>query len=179
MNYCRNLKKRKGKPFCKILNKEIPFSCCRECDKKEYKTKNPKNSFYKEYRTKNTINSFYENDIKISNNKKINNVAKMKYKSNKLAKLERNRFSIFTDNMDKCIICGKVRNDKHEIFRGANRRNSMKYGFVLPLCRECHSTKAETSEFEDFWHRQAQLYFEKNIGSREEFIRIFRRNYLD
>lgn len=39
MNYCIYLKKRKNKPFCKLLNREITFSCCRECDKKEYKKK--------------------------------------------------------------------------------------------------------------------------------------------
>ena len=39
MNYCIYLKKRKNKPYCKLLNKEITFSLCRECDKKEYKKK--------------------------------------------------------------------------------------------------------------------------------------------
>ena len=36
-NYCINLKKKKNKPYCKFLNKEITFSLCRECDNKEYK----------------------------------------------------------------------------------------------------------------------------------------------
>lgn len=36
-SYCIYLKKRKNKPFCKFINKEIPFSCCQECDNKEYK----------------------------------------------------------------------------------------------------------------------------------------------
>ena len=36
-NYCIHLKKRKNKPYCNLLNKEIPFSLCRECDNKEYK----------------------------------------------------------------------------------------------------------------------------------------------
>ncbi len=156
MNYCIHIRKRKNNPFCKLLNKEITLSRCRECNNKEYRTK------------KSTL-------IKRS----PQNSGKMKNKSNKLAKLERNRKSIFTDNMDKCYLCHSKRTDIHEIFRGRNRKNSMIYGFVLPLCRECHSTKAETTEFEEFWHRQAQLYFEENIGSREDFIKVFRRNYLD
>ena len=102
----------------------------------------------------------------------------MKNKSNRLAKLERNRKSVFTNNMDNCYLCSNKRTDIHEIFRGRNRKNSMIYGFVLPLCRECHSTKAEAINFEEFWHRQAQLYFEKYIGSREDFIKVFRRNYI-
>ena len=36
-NYCKYLKKRKNKPYCKLLNKEIAFSLCRECSNKEYK----------------------------------------------------------------------------------------------------------------------------------------------
>lgn len=40
MNYCIYIRKRKGKPYCKLIDKEIAFSCCKECDKKEYKIKN-------------------------------------------------------------------------------------------------------------------------------------------
>ena len=36
-NYCIHLKKRKNKPYCNLLNKEIRFSLCRECDNKAYK----------------------------------------------------------------------------------------------------------------------------------------------
>ena len=48
-NYCINLKKRKNKPYCKLLNKEIEFTLCRECDNKEYKksTSNKKKYGYK------------------------------------------------------------------------------------------------------------------------------------
>ena len=42
MNYCINLKKRKNKPYCKLLDKEITLSRCRECDNKEYRSKNQK-----------------------------------------------------------------------------------------------------------------------------------------
>ena len=46
-NYCKHLKKRNNKPYCKLINKEITFSLCRECDNKEYKAKIKENSFYK------------------------------------------------------------------------------------------------------------------------------------
>ena len=39
MNNCVYIRKRKNKPFCKLLNKEIEFSTCRGCNKKEYKPK--------------------------------------------------------------------------------------------------------------------------------------------
>lgn len=45
--YCIYLKKRKGQPFCNLYQTQISFSKCNECNKKEYKTKTQKNSFYK------------------------------------------------------------------------------------------------------------------------------------
>ena len=47
----------------------------------------------------------------------------MKYKTKKLANLEKNRFSIFTDNLNICMFCGMKATDLNEIFRGRNRRN--------------------------------------------------------
>ena len=103
---------------------------------------------------------------------------KMRNKSNKLAKLERNRKSVFTDDLEHCYICGKKKNDLHEVYAGRNRINSIKYGFVLPLCRQCHSLNQNNIVFNEFWHRQGQLYWEKNIDSREEFIKMFRTEQL-
>lgn len=39
MNNCIYIRNRKGKPFCRLLNKEIEFSQCRGCEEKEYKPK--------------------------------------------------------------------------------------------------------------------------------------------
>ena len=148
MNYCIYLKKRKNKPYCNFNKKEISLSYCRDCDKKEYK----------------------KSDIKISKNK-LN-------KSKKLTKLEKNRYSVFTDNLTICYLCGRKKDDLHEIFGGRNRINSIKHGFILPLCRKCHSLNQNNPFFNDYWHKQGQTYWEEYIGSREEFIKVFRRNYL-
>jgi hypothetical protein len=103
----------------------------------------------------------------------------MKKKSSKLAKLERNRFSVFCPELDTCYVCGSnYQMTKHEIFEGRNRINSMKYGFVLPMCYKCHSELQESKAFNDFWKKKSQRYFEKHFGTREDFISIFRRNYL-
>lgn len=163
MSYCINIKKRKNKPYCKLLKKEITFSLCRECNNKAYKTKNKKNLVYK------NAQSLGKSTLKKT---------KMHNKSKKLTKLERNRYSVFTDNLDICYLCGRKKNDLHEVYAGRNRINSIKYGFVLPLCRECHSLNQNNSFFNDYWHKQGQLYWEENIGSREDFIKVFRRNYL-
>ena len=170
-NYCINLKKKKNKPYCKLMNKEITFSLCRECDNKEYKksTSDKKSPVTSKQMKKNAQSLTKEQQKKI----------KMHKKTKKLTKLEKNRKSVFTDDLEHCYLCDKKKNDLHEIFGGRNRINSIKYNFVLPLCRECHSSNQNNAIFNDYWHKQGQLYWEKNIGSREEFIKVFRRNYLE
>lgn len=102
----------------------------------------------------------------------------MKKKTSKLRKLEKERYSVFYDDLEVCMYCGKMwQMTKHEIFEGRNRQNSMKYGFVLPLCVNCHRKLQEDLEFDNKWKVKAQTYFEENIGTREDFIKIFRRNY--
>ena len=39
----------------------------------------------------------------------------MKKKTNKLAKLERSRFSIFTDDLETCMFCGRYASDLNDI----------------------------------------------------------------
>ncbi len=103
----------------------------------------------------------------------------MKYKTKRLANLEKNRFSIFTDNLNICMFCGMKATDLNEIFRGRNRQNSMKYGAVIPLCRRCHCKITDNYNLEMKWKIKGQEkimnYYNMNI---EEFINIFGRNYL-
>ena len=176
MNYCIHLKKRKNKPYCNIIKKEIPFSRCQDCGNKEYKPKNRENSLYK---NKKRI-EFAKNSAKKSTLKGKSPVKSgtMKNKSKELAKLERNRFSLLT-SADKCFICGTTHLlTWHEVFAGRNRQNSMEDGFCLRMCLLCHEKKQEDTQFNEFWHRKAQLYYEQNIGTREQFLARYRRSYL-
>lgn len=103
----------------------------------------------------------------------------MKKQSSKLRKLEKNRYSVFFESLSMCCNCGSMVNiTRHEVYEGKNRQNSMKYGFVIPLCLDCHRRLQEDKTFNDKWKVKAQKYFEKNIGTREQFLEIFRRNYL-
>lgn len=180
-NYCTHLKKRKNKPYCNIIRKEISFSCCQECDNKEYKTKIKENSSYKKSDimiSKRTINIQSGANTRNKNNN-YTKTTKMKNKSKKLAKLERNRFSVFTDDLEHCILCGKTKNDLHELLEGRNRINSIKYGYVIPVCRLCHSQIQNNAEFKNVWTKKVQEHFEGNIGSRDDFLSVFRKNYLE
>ena len=102
----------------------------------------------------------------------------MRYKTSKLRNLEKNRFSVFYDDLSCCCHCGGTYQiTKHEILEGRNRRNSMIYGFVLPLCLRCHRNLQDNKEFNEHWKKKAQTYFEDNIGTCDEFMKIFRMNY--
>lgn len=172
MNYCKNFrirtKNKKNYFYCTKQRKVIEKEECYKCSLVEPR----------EY--KNNIHKKVEKLKKSTLQKKSPlKSGRMKTKSKKLAKLERSRFSVFSDNKDKCMFCPSTTNlTWHEIFRGRNRANSMKYGLCLRMCLYCHEEKQEDTIFNDFWHRQAQEYFEKDIGSREEFIYIFKRNYI-
>ncbi len=102
----------------------------------------------------------------------------MKYKSNKIKKLEKNRFSIIYDNLDSCCVCGSTYQiSKNEIFEGRNRNNSMIYGMVAPMCPECHSKFHNDRSLSLLYKK---MFEEKFIEDHtiEEFIEIFHINYL-
>jgi len=100
---------------------------------------------------------------------------KIKQKSNKLAKLERNRFSIITYNLDICYICQKHRKDHlDEVFGGRNRQTSMKYGLVIPICFKCHRKLTDNPLLKkDIQEEAKQKFIEKY--SEEKFIKEFGR----
>ena len=180
-NYCIQLKKRKNKPYCNLINKEIPFSLCRECDNKEYKKSDIKISKKSGFWSKSPVKSRQINKNAQSLTKKPVKNTKMHNKSKKLTKLERNRVSVFTDDLEHCILCGKPREHLHEIIYGKNRINSIKYNFVIPLCANHHTGKDGihfNKDLDLYYKRLCQIYFENNIGNRIEFIKTFGRSYL-
>ena len=139
-------------------------------------------------RTKNYIKYVYclkkkeEVTYKICSNCKSRDYKKVKVikkKSSKLAKLERNRFSILTNDLEHCYICTErgikniFKQDLHEVYGGSNRKRSIENGLVVPLCRKCHEDK-ETLEY---LKRIVQLKYEKT-HSREDFIKIIGKSYL-
>lgn len=134
-------------------------------------------------RSKNYTNYFYcttlkkEITFKDCQNckyKEYKKVKPLKQQSSKQNKLERSRYSIFTSDFDKCIECGGKATDKHEVYRGKNRRTSIKWGLVIPLCRTCHND----AEIEAKWRLKGQEkfmnYYNKTV---DEFVDIFGKNY--
>lgn len=99
----------------------------------------------------------------------------IKKKSNKLAKLERNRFSIITYNLDICYVCQEHKKDHlDEVFGGRNRQTSMKYGLVIPICFQCHRKLTDNPLLKKDIQEEAKQIFIKKY-SEEKFIEEFGR----
>lgn len=91
------------------------------------------------------------------------------------------RVSIITDDLEHCYICGAPVVEIHHIFGGANRKNSERYGLIVPLCHWHHNEPPAGVHFNEHlmekFHKLGQKRFE-TVASREEFIKVFGRNYL-
>lgn len=93
--------------------------------------------------------------------------------------------SIIQKNTDNCFLCGKYGNlERHHcLFGTANRKKADKYGLTVYLCPDCHrgtnGIHGKNGHPYDLRLKQiAQREFEKT-HSREEFVEIFGRNYID
>ena len=89
--------------------------------------------------------------------------------------------SAIVKSMEYCYECGKPYPEVHHIFFGSRRKLSDKYGYVLPLCYEHH--RGDRSPHKDrnqdlIYKRIAQMHFEENHGTRNDFIRVFGKSYL-
>ena len=83
----------------------------------------------------------------------------------------------------QCFICRSTNwLEEHHIFGGANRKHSEKYGLKVWLCHIHHNEPPfgvhHNAENMRKLKAKAQEKFE-TAHSREEFMRIFGKNYLD
>ena len=88
------------------------------------------------------------------------------------------------DVKGQCFICGKTGyTERHHIYGNANRKYSEQYGLTVYLCPECHRTSEISAhrnrEVRITLQRIGQRTFEKKCGSREEFVKLFGKNYLE
>lgn len=118
------------------------------------------------------------NPVPKTKTEKKKEVAKIKQKTSKLAKKERNRTSILQKDDSKCFLCDvKTKLDKHEAFGGSNRQKSIEWGLVYYLCRKCHSKADLDKNTRAYLHYFARGEFIKKYGE-EKFLKEFGKNYL-
>lgn len=91
-------------------------------------------------------------------------------------------FSVFTDDMDHCMLTGTAPVERHHIFGGCNKKRSEKYGFIAPLRPDLHPNGVfagkEARSVDILLKTKAQAYYEAHYGTREEFIQEFGKSYL-
>lgn len=82
---------------------------------------------------------------------------------------------------DRCYLCGRIATETHHVLEGPNRKHSERYGLTVRLCHDCH-TGDHGAQYDREKNlrlkREAQQAFEKT-HTREEWMSIFMRNYLD
>lgn len=96
-------------------------------------------------------------------------------------------WSALTHDMDHCIITGRQDHvERHHVFGGPWRGLSERYGYVVPIHAEMHPNGAfcrlnpdDRKAMDLRLKRACQKHFEREHGSREDFIEVFGRNYLD
>ena len=110
--------------------------------------------------------------IKTEKKKEVTHIKK---KSNKLAKLERQRDKeIVKEGI--CEFCGRYSKqlDPHEIYGGSNRKRSIKNKFIKLLCRKCHNNEKIIKQL----RIDTQKEYMKT-HTKEEFIELIGKSYLD
>lgn len=98
----------------------------------------------------------------------------IKKKSNKLAKLERQRDKDLIKS-GICEVCNNYskRLDPHEIYGGSNRKRSIQHKFVKLICPKCHSNEAIINQL----RINTQKEYEKT-HTRQEFIDLIGKSYI-
>lgn len=91
--------------------------------------------------------------------------------------------SIIQPKKNKCFICGARQGlECHHVYSGFGLRElSDQYGLTVWLCRKCHNEDGVHQHRELCRALQARVQaiaMEHYGWSREDFIRLFRKNYL-
>jgi len=113
----------------------------------------------------------------------------LKSRTNKQAKREKERFSIFYKDLTKCCECGLKTGDydrrinsyttfaKNEIFEESYRQHSITLGMLAPLCIFCHDKFHNDTLFNLEYKAMFQKEYLK-IHTNEEFIKMFGQDYI-
>lgn len=143
--------------YCSLLKEEITYSRCRECVNKEY---------------------HLPDASKMDKTYKLKQKSPLKKRTSKQAKKEKNRFSIIYQDLKKCGYCGsEIAIELNEIFEGAYRQTSIKYGMVAPFCHKHHRRFHKNRLFNLKYKSMFQKEYEKT-HTHNEFMDIFKQDYI-
>lgn len=81
---------------------------------------------------------------------------------------------------DRCFNCGAKAHHIHHIFNGYGlRQKSEEDGLTIPLCAWCHDYTHTHKEQLLAFKKLGQKAFLLKIGSQEEFLKRYHKNYLE
>lgn len=90
--------------------------------------------------------------------------------------------SVLVEDMENCMVCGRPYAECHHVFFGSYQKTACtKRKLYVPLCYEHHKGNQSphmNREIDLEYKMMAQKYYEENIGTREEFMIEFGKNYL-
>lgn len=95
--------------------------------------------------------------------------------------------SIMQSDKTYCWSCGCSSQqrwiEEHHVFGASNRKKSEHYGLKVYLCYVCHRDNTHgihgcNAELRKKLFEEGQQAFERVHGTREEFMKVFGRNYL-
>lgn len=122
-------------------------------------------------------------------NKEYKQYKTLKSRSNKIAKKEKERFSIIYPDLTKCCECGLKTGDfdkrinmytqveKNEIFSGSYRLISMDDGMVAPMCIYCHKIFHKDIMMNLYYKAKFQKEYLKT-HSLEDFIARYGQDFI-
>lgn len=89
--------------------------------------------------------------------------------------------SVLFPTEEFCIVCGNPNYDVHHAISGNGRRKVCdRYGLTVPLCRKHHEqVHSGGCQLKRDLQEMAQMYYEENIGTREQWIKDFGKSWLD
>lgn len=92
--------------------------------------------------------------------------------------------SVLTDDLHHCIFTGSPVVERHHVFGAALRKKSEKYGFIVPLHPTLHPNgihfkpTPENKQIDKKLKSMCQKYYEEHIGTHDEWMQEFYKNYL-
>lgn len=166
---CKNHKIRTKKGikygYCTLYKKEVDLFNCK-CESIERKMHN-------------------NWSITVSKNNKMHNkskntMQKIKKRTYKLAKAEKNRSSIIYQDLNKCCVeeclTPYYNVERNEVFEGAYRQSSIKYNMVCSFCESHHRQFHSNREFALYYKVMFEEKFLKT-HTLEEWLDIFKIDY--
>lgn len=124
-------------------------------------------------------------DLRSAYAKKVKSGEKKAYKYKPRSKSRAKWFSIFTDDLSRCVITGSRQNvHVHHVFGTENgKKFSERYGFLLPLRADWHDMADYGIHFDRALNVKYKLlcqeYYLEHYGTKEDFIREVGKWWID